>query len=64
MPPDERRLFVTNIRGPQRDRLLADLPSDQREYFLAMNGPVGVVINELQQAKLLRALYSERQLRR
>jgi hypothetical protein len=62
MPPDERRLFVTNIRGPQRDRLLADLPSDQREYFLAMNGPVGVVINELQQAKLLRALYSERQL--
>jgi uncharacterized protein (DUF1800 family) len=62
MPPDERRLFVTNIRGPQRDRLLADLPSDQREYFLAMNGPVGVVINELQQAKLLRALYGERQL--
>jgi uncharacterized protein (DUF1800 family) len=62
MSPDERRLFVTNIRGPQRDHLLADLPADQREYFLAMNGPVGVVINELQQAKLLRALYSERQL--
>jgi uncharacterized protein (DUF1800 family) len=62
MPPDERRLFVTNIRGPQRDRLLADFPPDQHEYFLAMNGPVGVVINELQQAKLLRALYSERQL--
>jgi uncharacterized protein (DUF1800 family) len=62
MPPDERRLFVTDIRGPQRDRLLADLPPDQREYFLATNGPVNVVINELQQAKLLRALYSERQL--
>jgi len=62
MPPDERRLFVTDIRGPQRDRLLADLPPEQREYFLATNGPVNVVINELQQAKLLRALYSERQL--
>jgi len=62
LSPDERRLIVTNIRGPQRDRLLADLPPDQREYFLAMNGPVNVVINELQQAKLLRALYSERQL--
>jgi uncharacterized protein (DUF1800 family) len=62
LPLDERRLFVTNIRGSQRDRLLADFPADQREYFLAMNSPNGVVTNELQQAKLLRALYSERQL--
>jgi uncharacterized protein (DUF1800 family) len=62
LQPDERRLFATNIRGPQRDRLLADLPPDQREAFLAMNSPVGVVTSELQQAKLLRALYSERQL--
>ncbi|MFZ1131475.1 MAG: DUF1800 domain-containing protein [Terriglobales bacterium] len=63
LPPDERRLFVTYIRGQQRDRLLADLPSDQREAFLAMNSaPVNVVTSELQQAKLLRALYSERQL--
>jgi uncharacterized protein (DUF1800 family) len=62
LPPDDRRLFVTNIRGSQRDRLLADLPPDQREAFLAMTGPVNVVISELQQAKLLRALYSERQL--
>jgi uncharacterized protein (DUF1800 family) len=62
MPPDERRLFVTNIHGAQRDRLLAELPADQREYFLAMTGPVNVVMNELQQAKLVRAVYSERQL--
>jgi len=62
LPADDRRLFVTNIRGAQRDRLLAELPGDQREVFLAMNGPVGVIISELQQAKLLRALYSERQL--
>jgi uncharacterized protein (DUF1800 family) len=62
LPPDERRLFVTQIGGPQRDRLLAELPADEREYFVAMNGPVGVIVNELQQSKLLRALYSERQL--
>jgi uncharacterized protein (DUF1800 family) len=62
MPTDERRVFVINIRGSQRDRLLAELPADQREAFLAMTGPVNVVISELQQAKLLRALYSERQL--
>jgi len=62
LPPDERRVFVTNIRGPQRERLLAELAPDQREVFLAMTGPVGVVTSELQQAKLLRALYSERQL--
>jgi uncharacterized protein (DUF1800 family) len=62
LPPDERRLFVTSIRGLQRDRLLADLAPDQREAFLAMSSPVGVIVSELLQAKLLRALYSERQL--
>jgi uncharacterized protein (DUF1800 family) len=59
---DERRIFVVSVHGSQRDRLLADFPSDQREAFLAMNSPNGVVINELQQSKLLRALYGERQL--
>ncbi len=62
LQPDERRLFATIIHGAQRDRLLAELPADQREAFLAMTGPVGVVISELQQAKLLRAVYGERQL--
>lgn len=62
MPVEERRVFVTNIRGQQRDRLLAELSADQREYLLSMNSPANVVISELQQAKLLRALYSERQL--
>ena len=62
LPPDERRLFIAYIRGPQRDRLLTELAPDQREAFLAMSSPVSVVVSELQQAKLLRALYSERQL--
>jgi uncharacterized protein (DUF1800 family) len=62
LSPDERRVFVANLRGGQRDRLLADLPADQREFFLAMSGPVGVIDSELQQSKLLRAVYGERQL--
>ena len=62
LPVDDRRVFVSDLRGAQRDRLLAEFPSDQREYFLAMTGPTGVVTSELQQAKLLRALYGERQL--
>jgi uncharacterized protein (DUF1800 family) len=62
LAPDDRRLFVTNLKGPQRDRLLADFNPDQRELFQAMTSPVGVVTSELQQAKLLRAVYSERQL--
>jgi uncharacterized protein (DUF1800 family) len=61
MAPDERRLFVTYVQG-QRDRLLADLSPDQRELFIAMSAPLSVVTSELQQAKLLRAVYSERQL--
>jgi uncharacterized protein (DUF1800 family) len=62
LSPDDRRIFVAYIRGAQRDRLLAEFPPDQREAFLAMSAPVSVVVSELQQAKLLRALYSERQL--
>lgn len=62
MAPDERRLFVTYLQGPQRDRLLADFSPDQRELFVAMSAPLSVVTSALQQAKLLRAVYSERQL--
>jgi uncharacterized protein (DUF1800 family) len=62
LAPDDRRLLVSNIRGQQRDRLLADFNPEQREAFQSMTSPAGVVTGELQQAKLLRAVYSERQL--
>jgi len=62
MAPDQRRLFLTLVPGPQRDRLVADFSPDQRELFQAMIAPLSVVTGELQQAKLLRAVYSERQL--
>ncbi len=62
LPIDQRKSLANDLRGPQRDKLLAEFAPDQREVFLAMNGPTGVVTNEIQQAKVLRALYSERQL--
>ena len=62
LSPDERRLFVSLIHGQQRDRLLADFAPEQREAFVGMTNSVAVVDGELQQAKVLRALYGERQL--
>ena len=42
--------------------MLEGLKPKQKETLLAMNNPAGVVTSELAQAKLLRAIYSERQL--
>lgn len=62
LPVSDRRILVQYIPGDARTRLVADFNSAEREAFFAMNGPTGVVVNELQQAKVLRAVYSERQL--
>jgi len=48
--------------GDLRDKLNADFTPEQREAFQALGYPPSVPANELQQAKLLRAIYSERQL--
>jgi len=52
MPLYDRQVFARNLNGmgPLRDR------------FQAMNNATYVVTNELQQGKLLRAIYSQRQL--
>jgi uncharacterized protein (DUF1800 family) len=54
--------FPNQIRGDQRDRLNADFSPQEREIFRALANPQGVVTGELQQAKVMRAVYSERQL--
>ena len=54
--------FPNLIRADQRDRLLADSTAQEREIVRAFANPAGVVASELQQAKVLRAIYSERQL--
>ena len=62
MPVSDRITLATSLRGEARDRLLADFSPAERELFVAMSAPTQVVVGELQQAKLLRAVYSERQL--
>ena len=54
--------FADALRGKQAPELLEGLAPRQKETLLAMNYPAGVVTNELAQAKLLRAIYSQRQL--
>jgi uncharacterized protein (DUF1800 family) len=74
LPPDERFKKVLSMsatgqvafadalkRGKDQDELLAGLSPKQKETLLAMNYPQGVITNELAQAKLLRAIYSQRQ---
>ena len=61
-PPEQLINFPNQIRPDQRARLLADFPTPEREAFYSLNNPTAVVATELQQAKVLRAALSERQL--
>jgi uncharacterized protein (DUF1800 family) len=61
-PPEQLVNFPNLLRSDQRDRLLADFTPQEREVFRAFANPAGVVASELQQAKVVRAIYSERQL--
>jgi len=62
MSPAGQLALADALRGGKGQEFLAGLPSKQRETLLAMNNPPGVATSELAQAKLLRAIYSERQL--
>ncbi len=62
LPINDRRTLAQYIPGDARGRLVNDFSPLERETFQAMNGPTGVVVGELQQAKIMRAVYSERQL--
>jgi uncharacterized protein (DUF1800 family) len=60
--PEKLVDFPAQLRADQRDHLLADFTPDEREIFRALAIPRNVVANELQQAKVTREIYSERQL--
>jgi uncharacterized protein (DUF1800 family) len=62
MSADEQYLFADQLRGGKGQEFLTGLDPKQKETLLAMNNPQSVVLDELAQAKLLRAIYSERQL--
>ena len=62
MPPDEQLAFANSLRGGKGREFVADMNPKQREILLAMNNPHSLIVEELSEAKLLRAVYSERQL--
>ena len=73
LPPDERyREILTLPPGEQhviadrakyhKPEIIDGMNGEQKETVLALNNPEQVVVDELMQAKLLRAIYSDRQL--
>jgi uncharacterized protein (DUF1800 family) len=65
MPVDQRIILATNVPDPQKGLLMADFNPREREIFGEMGGgpDAGYVLdNELQQAKIVRSILSERQL--
>jgi uncharacterized protein (DUF1800 family) len=62
MPAEDQHAFIVAVKGPQEDALLGGMSPQQKETLMSLRSPERVVIGELTQAKLLRAIYSERQL--
>jgi hypothetical protein len=65
MPVDDRIAFTSYLGGDQRNLLMADFNPREREIFQAMASNVGAsyqIGQELSQAKMVRAILSERQL--
>jgi uncharacterized protein (DUF1800 family) len=62
MSPEDRRTIATTTKGARADALMEGMNAQQKETMQALNNPQQVVVNELTQAKLLRAIYGERQL--
>ncbi len=62
LPVAQQRDLTQGIPYEKGQALLAGLSPEQRETVLAINNPVGVINGEVQSAKLLRAVYSDRQL--
>ena len=62
MPPEEQRAMTDSLQGDKKDEFLEGMNPRQRETIEAINHPQQVVNNELVEGKLLRAIYSDRQL--
>ena len=62
MSAEEQLALADSLRGGKGQEFFVGLDPKQKETLQAMNNPPSVVVEELVQAKLLRAIYSERQL--
>jgi uncharacterized protein (DUF1800 family) len=62
MSPEGQRAIENSLKGDKRNEFMEGMRPEQRETMMALNNPQQVVTEELVQAKLLRAIYSDRQL--
>lgn len=62
LPASEQAVLLKGVPGPKKQALLANLTPQQRETAIALDNPQGLVSYEVQSGKLLRAVYSDRQL--
>jgi uncharacterized protein (DUF1800 family) len=62
MSPEQQLIMTNSLQGDERDEFLEGMNPRQRETIEAINHPQQVVNNELVEGKLLRAIYSDRQL--
>ena len=62
LPVAEQRDLAQGLPFDKRQALLAGLTPEQRETVLALNNPEAVINSEIQSSKLVRAVYSNRQL--
>ena len=62
LPVAEQRDLTQGLPFEKRQALLAGLTPEQRETVLALNNPEAVINSEIQSSKLVRAVYSNRQL--
>ncbi len=61
LSPEQQRMLAFGLRD-RRDEVMEGMTPKQRETVMALNNPQLVVTTELAEGKLLRAIYSERQL--
>lgn len=62
MTPEQQRAIAAVSNAGRAGMLMDGMNAQQKETLIALNNPGRVVVGELMQAKLLRAIYSERQL--
>ena len=62
MSQQEQRALADSLRGGKGQEFLEGMDPRQKETLRAMNAPLMIVGDELAEAKLMRAIYSDRQL--
>jgi uncharacterized protein (DUF1800 family) len=62
MEPDEYEMLRSSLKGPLKTQLTADMNPNQRELLSDYDNPTRTVIEELQDQRLMRDVYSTHQL--